>query len=58
MTKFDWIFVAVCQIAGLTLLAYGISQFNSHAGGGLFCVLFSLWLIGTAAYHVRLEEYR
>ena len=58
MTRFDWVFVAVCQTAGLALLAYGISQFNAHAGGGLFCVLFGIVSIGTAAYHVRLEEYR
>jgi len=58
MSRFDWVFVAICQLAGLTLLAYGISQFQSHAGGGLFCVLFGIVFIGTAAYHVKLDEYR
>lgn len=58
MSRFDWVFVTVFYFGGMVLLAMGIDIMERFAGAGLFGAVSGLVMIGTATYHINLEEYR
>ena len=54
--KNDWLFIWTFYLGGMVLLVWGLS--TKYSGAGLFGAVFGLVCIGTAAYHIKLEEYR
>ena len=56
MTRFDWFFVIAFYVAGMILAPWGFS--TKYSGAGLFGAITGFIVTLTAAYHIKLEEYR